>query len=224
MGADQQGAWPRPRQVVCIDTGDALGGSQWYFEDVASGMEEPFDENGHGTSIASLVRRMAPSVNLHSFRALRRGNSRFRSSDFLLALSAATTQLPVIQVICVALRADIEVDQWGHRDQFMETVRQRRGRYPAPVVVCAAGNEGPRESMAFPATVPGLVVATALTPDGHLAEYNCSPPAEGEVITVCAPGGTEAAELGELTRNGGSPQGLWGSSYAAAVVAAAFTR
>jgi hypothetical protein len=100
--------------------------------------------------------------------------------------------------------------------------QQDNAGFPTPVVVCAAGNGGRGQYMSFPALVPGVVVARALTWAGDIASYNCAPPHGANLCLRGAFGGVETDPMGTLASIGKpvvTP--LFGSSYAASLIAAA---
>ena len=71
------------------------------------------------------------------------------------------------------------------------------------------------------ATEPGVVTAAALDWSGRYADYNCRQDPTGTVHVVRAFGGTEDDPLGFRTSPAGGVARLYGSSYAAALVACA---
>jgi hypothetical protein len=227
MGAGQQHLWPTPVTVVCIDTGDAMSADQMTFEMTRTVSEPPIDLDGHGSAVGSLIRLTfdrlgASQVHLRSFRVLQARQSLIDSGRLLNALTFATTSLPVLQVICAALRADTGTRDLGSRDTFQMLVSQRRDpQVPAPVVVAAAGNTGPHEHLALPAEVPGIVVARGLDEQNEVAKYNCIAQPGIAPAFLDAPGGTELHPIGSITGSDGETRAVHGSSFAAALITAA---
>ncbi|MFD0276223.1 S8 family serine peptidase [Kitasatospora sp. NPDC127111] len=183
--------------------------------------EEPSDDLGHGTALGSLIRMVAPEAGIDSLRVMRRGERLAESSVLINAVNAAINQAGRYHIVTIAFRASISASALGQRDGLsMILDHTRLGRLPSPVVVCAAGNDGPQQKMDYPAIVPGVVVATALDWLGRVASYNCAPPSGVDVCAVSAPGGVPGDPLGTLTRARRTEE-LWGSSFAAALISAA---
>jgi hypothetical protein len=219
LGAAFVDRWKFPRKVVLIDTGDKGAATQTGFEIEFTAEEQPSDHHGHGTSIGNLIRMSAPQAEVHSYRVMRRGNHIVESSVLLNAITSATMTIGKYQVVIIPQRASLSRLVHGQRDAIHAVVQQNATHgYPTPVVVCAAGNAGPREVMDYPATVPGVVVAVALDWVGQIANYNCRSPAGTSVYTVGATGGVEKDPLGKIVRQDKPAKVLYGSSYAAALV------
>lgn len=222
LGAAFVRHWKFPCKISLIDTGDEGAVTQTGFDIELTAPESPSDHHGHGTSVGSLIRMIAPHVELHSYRVLRSGDNFVESGILLNAVTSAMMMIGAFQIVVIPQRANLSVRALGQHDAIHQVIWQNaQYSYPTPVVVCAAGNAGSRESMSYPATVPGVVVAVALDWSGRVADYNCSPPKKMPVFTVQAFGGIRRDPLGHVSRPGGSTQYLYGSSYAAALVAGA---
>ena len=225
LGSAFVAGWPPKRTIVLVDSGDQGADSQIGFELYNSDYENPADAKGHGTSVGSLIRLAAPGAGVQSFRVLQNDESLVQSGLLLQALTEALHPAHGSHVVCIPQRALISADARGHQATLERILHQHAGSpYPTPVVVCAAGNEGRRQSMRFPATVRGVLVARGLTWSGEIAKYNCSPPPGPAPHMVDAFGGVEGDPIGTRARPQQPEKGLYGSSYAAALVTGAVAR
>jgi Subtilase family len=222
LGAAFVRHWNFPCKISLIDTGDEGSTAQTGFDSELTAPEPPSDHDGHGTSVGSLIRMIAPHVELHSYRVLRSGDNFVESAILLNAITSAMMTIGMFQIVVIPQRANLSVRSLGQHDAIHYVIRQNaQNSHPTPVMICAAGNSGSRESMSYPATVPGVVVAVALDWSGRVADYNCSPPAKTPVFTAQAFGGIERDPIGHIGRPGRSTRYLYGSSYAAGLVAGA---
>lgn len=183
LGLDAIDSWPAEPCIALLDTGDQDASFQVNLTGVAGGPESPHDPDGHGTSIGSLLRAVAPNTHMNSFRALKPGDKYIESPTLINGLNEAMWQIGRYQVIVVAQRAMLGVrDQSGHAGFLRIAQTNYKRGVTMPLVVCAAGNEGP-DYMAYPATVPGFIVACGLDWYGRVATYNCRTP-EGLTLHV----------------------------------------
>lgn len=225
LGSAFVAGWPPKRTIVLIDSGDEGADSQIGFELYSSDYENPVDTKGHGTSVGSLIRLVAPGEEFQSFRVLQNGERLVQSGLLLQALTEALHPAHGSHVVCIPQRALICADERGHQATLERILHQHAGSsYPTPVVVCAAGNEGRRQPMRFPATVRGVLVARGLTWSGEIAKYNCSPPSWTTPHTVDAFGGVEGDPIGTRARPRQPGKDLYGSSFAAALATGAVAR
>ena len=213
--------WPIPPRVVVIDTGDEGSQHQVFFDSWDAADEQPCDHHGHGTSVGALLRLAAPHAIVSSSRVMGAGEKVVESSYLLNAVTVAVGAIGVYDVVCVPQRADISPHKLGQQMALHRMIRQNANNgMRTPVVVCAAGNDGPKRPMSYPATVAGVIVATAVDRTGARASYNCHPPLGRVVHCVEALGGTSYAPLGTLS-GPGTRSRIFGSSYATAIVAGA---
>jgi hypothetical protein len=204
-----------------IDTGDAGAATQIFFDTEISEEESPVDHYGHGTAVGSLMRMAATRAQIYSYRVMHRDEIAVESPILLNAMTFATGAVGENHIVVVPQRAHLDSRARGQDNIMQRIIRGNDvNGHQVPIVVCAAGNDGPRGKMGYPATIPGVVVAMALDWSGQTASYNCTPPAGTQVHAVGAIGGVENDPLGNMTQQGESVKLLYGSSFATALVAA----
>jgi hypothetical protein len=220
LGAHWARSWRDPRRIVLIDTGDEGALRQTGFEELNVRDESPCDYDGHGTSIGSLIRLVAPTAEVHSFRVLAQGEMVAESSNLINAIDVATLSSGLFDVVCAPQRGELSVLAGGLQDGLKIVLHWNAQRgVQMPVVVCAAGNKAPKQ-MAFPATIPGVVVAAGQDARGGRAPYNCPAPDGVPVQVIEAFGGLAEDPVGALNDH----RALHGSSYATALVTGALAR
>ncbi len=221
LGASSVPTWPRERKVALLDTGDEGATRQVGFELDHSGEENPSDSRGHGTSVGALLRVAASHAKVDSFRVLQRDRRLIHSGLLLRALTETLFPVFGYQVVAIPQRARISVEERYQQHSVQRMIDGYAGSGTrVPVLVCAAGNDGPNELIDYPATVPGVVVAMGLDWSGEIADYNCPPLPGTDPFVVGAYGGVEHDPLGTISRPGIANRTLYGSSYATALVAA----
>ncbi|MFG3255985.1 S8/S53 family peptidase [Streptomyces sp. NPDC048172] len=228
LGAAFVGSWPRPRRIAVIDTGDQDATTQYRFGSRTCEAEAPVDHNGHGTSVASLVRRAAPESDLTCLRVFERDEDQCRSATLLCALGWATGMIDRFHVVGVPLKATVDPCEGGTATGAMHQVLDHNSEHGqrVPVVVCAAGNDGESVPMSYPATLPGVLVAVGLDWSGEEADYNCASPScsSGQPHSVGAYGGVAGDPLGTRWLSDGRAKEIRGTSYATALVCGALAR
>ncbi|WP_152186837.1 S8 family serine peptidase [Segeticoccus rhizosphaerae] len=228
VGAAGTVAWQDPVRVLVIDTGDERASAQDAFvmsTPMGTADSPPQDWHGHGTSLSDVIRMRAPDARLTSARVFEREDRYSASAALLNALVFAASSVADADLVCIAQRAVISGDASRNLEtlRFILTRAQERG-FRLPVFVCAAGNTWRGETMALPATLPGVLVARAQEWTGELVEYNCRVPLAGGVSTVDAYGGTHDQPFGTTVCSDGRAIRMYGSSYAAALVTAALAQ
>lgn len=222
LGAAFVSNWPPGRKILLLDTGDEGATYQIGFSQFYSDEEVPCDYSGHGTSVGTLIRMVASGVATHCFRVLQHGERVVHAGVLLNALTEALHPACGYHLVGIPLRATIGVEERGQLLSLQRILHQHAGTdLPMPVVVCAAGNDGPGAAMGFPATIPGVIVAVGLDWAEAPAGYNCRRPAGMTITTVGAFGGVKADPLGTLSRLGRESEVLYGSSYATALIVGA---
>jgi hypothetical protein len=222
LGAGFVSHWPPVRKILLLDTGDEGAAYQIAFGQSYSNEEVPCDYSGHGTSVGGLIRMVASGVATHCFRVLQHGERVVHAGVLLTALTEALHPACGYHLVGIPQRATIGVEERGQLHSLQRILHQHAGTtLPMPVIVCAAGNDGPSAAMGFPATIPGVIVAVGLDWAEAPAEYNCRRPAGVAVTTVGAYGGVKTDPLGTLSRLGRESEVLYGSSYATALIVGA---
>jgi hypothetical protein len=222
LGARFVGNWKLPRRIVLIDTGDSGAIAQTSFDTEVSEEEAPVDHYGHGTAVGSLMRLIAPHAETHSYRVMRPDEKFVESPILLNAMAFAMESVGEYHIAVIPQRGILDARARGRDDIMQKIIRRNDARgYPTPIMVCAAGNDGPHEKMGYPAIIPGVIVAVAMDWSGRLARYNCIAPAGVRVHSVGALGGVEDDPLGDMARYGRPAKFLYGSSFATALVAGA---
>jgi len=221
IGVRWMTAWTSRRQMIIVDTGDRGTRAQLAFSDTAVPREEPSrDFHGHGTTVGALVRMLAPAIETCCYRVVDADKVRAESGVVINALSVATNSTQV-NVVCVPLRVEVDVRDIGSRGSLEYVLKQRVSEGTrTPVIVTAAGNV-PSEYMSFPATIPDVIVAAATNREGKPASYNCMPPRRARINMVGGFGGVRGDPVGTVKGTNSGDWELYGSSYAAAHVAAA---
>lgn len=212
------------RRVALIDTGDEGANVQIFCRDDDSDFEPPGDPTGHGTSVGSLLRMVAPQAEVHCYRVLEPGEAQVAVPSLLEAVNEVTMQQGLFSVVCIPQRATVSRKHLGRYKSLHRIIAHNHETAATmPMVVCAAGNNpsSTRLSMSFPATEPGFLVALGLDWSGEVADYNCQVPLGTSVHLTYAYGGTKAQPVGTIQRPGTGPQPFYGSSYASALVAGA---
>jgi subtilase family protein len=222
LGADWVAGWPDTRGVALIDTGDQNASAQLTFSRYAGPRREsPADDHGHGTAAGSILRLAAGDARIDSYRVFAPNDLRAESGVVLNALSVAINSTRV-QVVCFPQRAEIAIDDRGHQGTLEWILGQRVAEgQQTPVVVCAAGNDGPHAEMSYPAVAPGVIVSVGLDRAGVPAPYNCPAPAQCRPHVIEAFGGVAADPAVVLRRTGDRDRPYYGSSFAAATIAGA---
>lgn len=217
--------------VALIDTGSEIADEQILFQQTLVQPEDPTDESGHGTGIASVIRYLTPQAWVWALRVIRSDEALARSSDVLNAIihvrNRGQWHEHPADVICLALASaeDLAATELYSQHVTLEMAlsSQIEHQVSSPVVVCAAGNDPTRE-MGFPATLTGATVALATDISGLASPENSRLPDAFAGWAVLALGGSAKQPVGWLADNadGGRPaKPLHGSSFAAAVVVAA---
>ena len=213
-----------PRRVVLIDSGDEGAAEQVAFPDFPPIDDlPPRDALGHGTAVGSLIRAVAPRAEIACFRVVADGRDTIDSAILLNAVIEAIAYGDV-DVLCIPVRDDENPRLVRERTGLQRILDRRVARgLHLPVIVCAAGNDGPDEPMGFPALVSGVLVASALDSSGAPAAYNCPRPSgfADYIHQVEVYGGESNRPLVTLTRSDGYRLDLYGTSFATALVAGA---
>ncbi|BCU82566.1 aerolysin [Polycladomyces abyssicola] len=177
----------RAVRVAVIDTGIAhdhpairdnyQGGSN-----ILSPIFSPYDYNGHGTHVAGTIAGrsnelgvlgVAPRAHLYAVKAFNRKGSA-NLSDLLSAINWCIENQ--MQVVNMSFGMDKASEALRHAIQMAH----RRGI----VMVAAAGNQGNRSMIDYPARYPETIAVTATGKNGQLASFSNL----GEGTDLAAPG------------------------------------
>ncbi|MGQ0843580.1 MAG: S8 family peptidase [Sporichthyaceae bacterium] len=209
----------RPVAVAVLDTGIAR--HPWFldrpwFEEVTADRIEVLDADrderldvlaGHGTFVAGVLARLAPSARLEIVRLL--------GSDGVcdeLDLIAALRRLPAVEVVNLSLGCH------SFDDAAPAALAQEIDRLPG-LVVAAAGNDGSARPF-WPAALPGVVAVGALDAAGDEPAHFSN---HGPWVDACAIG--EDVHSAFVSLDGAPAYARWsGTSFAAPAVAAAVAR
>jgi subtilisin family serine protease len=132
---------------------------------------------GHGTHVAGLIALAAPDAQIMPLRILRPDGT---GTSWLLAQAiryAVANNAGVVNMSYSVAQRSLLID--NILDLVTELVS-------SPVMVAAAGNEGPSTAKEYPAAEqkPGLLAVAASTPDDTLADFST----RGTWVDIAAPG------------------------------------
>ena len=155
--------------IAILDTGSTLRDAKNFY--LVDPPANPADQNGHGTAVADLIRQIAPSAELLSWRV---ANDDGTSNSFLLAqgiLAAIDSGVDII---------NISMGSYGNSSLLRQAVEsaQKEGI----LIVASAGNEG-YDQVAYPAAYPGVVAVGAVDAAGNHLNFSNS-----GSISMSAPG------------------------------------
>lgn len=145
-------------KIGILDTGSTLAGAKNHF--LVEPPADAADWNGHGTAVADLIRQIAPSSELLSWRV---ANDDGTSNSFLLAqgiLAAVDSGVDII---------NISMGSYGNSTLLRQAVElaQQEG----VVIYASAGNEG-YDQIAYPAAYPGVVGVGAVDAAGNHLNFS----------------------------------------------------
>jgi hypothetical protein len=189
----------------------------------------PFDVDGHGTTIASIIHRIDPYASITSIRCFDRGPSAL--SDIVNGILLALLVLEPVDIFNLSLKIDVSVEYCPNCQTPMFGPSAERAmrrlfdhlRYTPenePLFIAAAGNDGKR--VAIPAALEGIV-AVGSTGASHPAAPRPEPQYQDiPALFVVAPGGSRAAPVGWTGVMHQKPR--FGTSFATAVVSGVAAR
>jgi subtilisin family serine protease len=177
----------RAVRVAVIDTGiahdhPAIRDNYQGGINILSPIFSPYDYNGHGTHVAGTIAGranelgvvgVAPRAHLYSVKAFNRKGSA-NLSDLLSAINWCIENR--MQVVNMSFGMDKESEALRHAIKLAH----RRGI----VMVAAAGNQGNRSIIDYPARYPETIAVTATGKNGQLASFSNL----GEGTDLAAPG------------------------------------
>jgi Subtilase family len=177
--------------------------------------QPPTDPHGHGTAMAQIIHCVNNNAAITPVRVLDAANQG-ESYEILAGLQYALYSNEFDCVTACLSTAAIETcaSSFGRTMEWMIGYTQKQPQAHVPVVIAAAGNDGPANSE-YLAQMAGVVVAVALDDQGNDASYNSIPPNNAD--TKRAYGGTEQQPVGTIGTNP-----LFGTSIAAAAITGAY--
>lgn len=227
----------RPVHVVVVDSGvdadavccEQLTPDQLNVGDIGRPIRSaPYDDDGHGSTVASLIHLLNPQATITSIRCF--SNGRGTLADVVDGLLLGLLLDEPVDIFNCSFKIDVSVEvcpQCQHPTMGPSAERSLRRlldhiRFTSadePVFVAAAGNEGPR--IAMPGALEGVVAvgstgasnATHPQPDPRYSEV---PP-----LFLLAAGGSRNDPVG---RSAASGRLLCGTSFATAMVSGAASR
>lgn len=140
------------------------------------------DDNGHGTHVAGIIAALdnefgvvgvSPDVDIYAAKAFdSRGQG--RTSDIIQAIEW-----------CVEQDVNIINMSFGTRDstKALELAIDKAAK-AGILMIAAAGNEGAKDSVLYPARDPNVIGVAASTPDDRIASFSSS----GREVDVTGPG------------------------------------
>jgi subtilisin family serine protease len=168
---------------------------------------------GHGTHVAGLVALAAPEATIVPVRILRPDGS---GDSWILAQALRyAVGLPVAGITPLGRKADVINISYSVRQRslLLDDMLGLLAALPgAPVVVAAAGNQGPSIAKEYPAAEsrPGVLAVAASTEADLLADFST----RGSWVDVAAPG------EGILSSVPDNDYGVWSGTSMAAPLAA----
>lgn len=204
--------WPQTMgkgvRVAVIDTGIAydhpsLARNYRGGVNVLSPLFSPYDYNGHGTHVAGTIAArknptgiigVAPRAHLYAVKAFnRKGTANL--SDLLTAINWCIDNR--MQVVNMSFGMDKMSDSLKHAVQ--------KARERGIVMVAAAGNQGKKGKVDYPARYPETIAVTATEKDNQLASFSNT----GTGVKLAAPGDKITSSW-----NNGATRELSGTSMA----------
>jgi hypothetical protein len=208
------------RKVAVLDTGD-LSGSRPTMVDFLKGQPDDQaisdDLHGHGTAVAQLLREVNPNADVYIVRVVQND----LTSTYELLCGLTYVMWPgLYDVVSVSLTQKMPggcATMLGASLDMVLEICRRYGK-SVPTLVAAAGNSTSGHGFTYPAKLSGAVVVQAWDWQQNSAGYNVTLPPT--VQPAFASGGDGRQPFGTITRVGRQPEKLFGTSFAAAVVAA----
>lgn len=212
-------------RVALLDTGHA-NSSHTMVDCLGNSMTSvsAADQHGHGSAVAQVIDFVNQSADVYPIRVLG-ANGRGKSSEVLAGLNYAlwSNQFDAVNASLSTVLTGPCDTSFGRSINYMYSLCRSAPGCAVPLVVAAAGNKQGRKS-AYPASLPGALVAMALVFDPssnsyQQAGYNSSP-APGSTI-LDAYGGDTLNPAVSVTNSAGATRDVWGTSIATAIVTGA---
>jgi Subtilase family len=219
---------PAPgRRVALLDTGldptqVKCAASMVDFTDIDNQgvrITTPADPHGHGTAMAQIVLDIKPAADIEPIRVLNDANEG-ESYEILASLQYAlySNKFDCVMACLSAPAFSTCESSLGRSIEWMLSYANMQPQIAVPMVVAAAGNDGPQTNSQYLAQMAGVIVAEAEDENGNYATYNSAPPPNA--VTRRAYGGTSALPVGDIANS----EPLYGTSIAAAAITGAYLR
>ena len=166
-------------RVCVLDTGcdvdhRDLSGIVKASKDFTGSRSGYLDVNGHGTHCAGIVHRWAPGAELGNYKVLGDSGSGSSSGIARAIREAADSGFHVLSLSLGGPSPDGATES---------AVKYATGK--GIIVICAAGNSGPREgTVGWPGAFPESIAIAAIQSTGEVASYS----SRGSAVFVAAPG------------------------------------
>jgi uncharacterized membrane protein len=147
-------------KVAILDTGSTLPGAKNQF--LVAPPDDPANWNGHGTAVADLIRQIAPSAELLSWRV---ANDDGQSNSFLLAQGILAALDAGVDII------NISMGSYGNSGILRDAVEL--AQQAGVKIYASGGNEG-YDHLAYPAAYAGVVGVGAVDANNSYLEFSNS--------------------------------------------------
>ena len=185
------------------------------------------DPTGHGSTVVSIIRNLAPDVVLNVYRVAsqdRRGRSRIAEFDVLAALlSCADADVINMSFGLTHSSYDFACDECGRhagasRSLVLERVIEDVRCSPrCPMIVAAAGNNR-APTLTYPARYSAVVAVGSVDSTRRMSPFSNHGAIDenggSHPNLFFAPGGGQPDEI--VATSGSRPAGFWGTSFSAA--------
>jgi serine protease len=186
--------------VAVLDTGLATGGadgigcvSPGY--DVVNQDNDPFDDNGHGTHVSGTIAQstnngvgvagMAPGACIMPVKVLD-GSGSGSSADIAEGIYDAVDNGAAVINMSLGTNARYSITNDPSMDAALDYAAAK-----GVTVVCAAGNDGSRKNVSYPAIYPSTIAVGAVGLDNNVPRYSN----RGKGLDLMAPGGDLSQDL-----------------------------
>ena len=179
------------------------------------------DPHGHGTAVAEILLATQPAADIRAVRVLNDQN-RGASYEVFAGLEYAfwSGQFDIVNASLTTDTSGLCETSLGRSVDYLYSYCRANASFPVPMIVAAAGNDGPKKSSGYPANLRGAVVAQAIDANNVPENYNSTLPPNS--IVRSAFGGSDRDQLGYTQPPNQAAQPLWGTSFAAAAVTGAY--
>lgn len=138
--------------------------------------ESEYDENGHGTHVASIIRRIAPRATIVSAKAM----NRYGGGNVGDSIRAAGWLMNSFNIVNIN-NCSFAFNEGAATEEFVKMIDMATNR--GTIFVCASGNEG-AEKVSFPSNRHNVFSVGAINQDMALENFSN----RGSEIDVVAPG------------------------------------